>query len=222
MTDKLTIEAISRIELRASPWPVFDIAASAIDFPFRYPDDEWTDLGALSQNQYPDPEGRLKRWARGFVGCARTDTLSLLKDLNSGVSRAIRYRAREEEGTQSPARTLETGVGSCRDYAILFAESARALGFGARIVSGYLFNPDRNLVGAQDAGSTHAWVEVYVSGAGWIPFDPTNQVVGGFNLIPVGVARDIGQIMPVVGSFAGESDGFASMSVEVEVTAGPG
>ncbi len=218
MTDRLTIEAVSHIELRASAWPVFDIAASAIVFPFRYPDDEWTDLGALSQHQYPDPEGRLKRWARGFVGGARTDTLALLKDLNAGVSRAIRYRAREEEGTQSPARTLELGVGSCRDYAVLFAEAARALGFGARIVSGYLFNPGRDLAGSADSGSTHAWAEVYVSGAGWIPFDPTNQGVGGHNLIPAGVARDIGQIMPVVGSFAGEADGFECMSVEVDVT----
>ena len=69
------------------------------------------------------------------------------------------------------------------------------------------------------AGSTHAWAEVYVPGAGWISFDPTNRVVGGFNLIPVGVARDIRQVMPVVGSFVGNSDAFQGMSVEVTVTA---
>jgi transglutaminase-like putative cysteine protease len=69
------------------------------------------------------------------------------------------------------------------------------------------------------AGSTHAWAEVYVSGAGWISFDPTNRGVSGFNLIPVGVARDIRQVMPVVGSFVGQSDAFQGMSVEVAVTA---
>ena len=86
---------------------------------------------------------------------------------------------------------------------MLFVEAARSLGFGARIVSGYLYNPDQSSVGSAGAGSTHAWAEVYVPGAGWITFDPTNRSVGGFNLIPVAVARDIRQAMPVSGSFVG-------------------
>ena len=89
----------------------------------------------------------------------------------------------------------------------------------ARIVSGYLYNPDQKFVGSRDAGSTHAWAEVYVPGAGWITFDPTNRSFGGFNLIPVAVARDIRQAMPVVGSFVGRTDAFQGMSVEVSVTA---
>lgn len=217
LTDSLTIEAVTQLELHASAWPIFDIAASAIDYPFRYSDDEWTDLGALSNYQYVDSQGRLRAWARGFVSGARTDTLSLLKDLNAGVSQTIDYQTRDDEGTQSPVQTLERGWGSCRDFAVLFAEAARSLGFGVRIVSGYLFNPDQTLFGAADAGSTHAWAEVFVSGAGWISFDPTNRSVGGFNLVPVGVARDIGQIMPVVGSFVGAADGFLGMSVEVAI-----
>jgi transglutaminase-like putative cysteine protease len=217
LTDSLTIEAVTQLELHASAWPIFDIAASAIDYPFRYSDDEWTDLGALSNYQYVDSQGRLRAWARGFVSGARTDTLSLLKDLNAGVSQTIGYQTRDDEGTQSPVQTLKRGRGSCRDFAVLFAEAARSLGFGVRIVSGYLFNPDQTLFGAADAGSTHAWAEVFVSGAGWISFDPTNRSVGGFNLVPVGVARDIGQIMPVVGSFVGAADGFLGMSVEVAI-----
>jgi transglutaminase-like putative cysteine protease len=58
-----------------------------------------------------------------------------------------------------------------------------------------------------------------VPGAGWITFDPTNRSVGGYNLIPVAVARDIRQAMPVAGSFVGASDAFLGMTVEVEVTA---
>ena len=56
-------------------------------------------------------------------------------------------------------------------------------------------------------------------GAGWITFDPTNRSVGGFNLIPVAVARDITQVAPVAGSFVGMTDAFGGMSVEVSVTA---
>ena len=221
-TDSLVIDSVVDLQLFGSAWPVFDIAASAIVYPFRYSDDEWTDLGALTVQQYADPAGRLGQWARAFVGGDRTDTLAMLKDLSAGVSAWIRYQSREDEGTQSPTQTLDRGWGSCRDFAVLFVEAARSLGFGARIVSGYLFNPDRSLVGSADSGSTHAWGEVFVSGAGWISFDPTNRSVGGFNLIPVAVARDIRQAMPVAGSFVGNSDAFAGMTVEVRVSASAG
>jgi transglutaminase-like putative cysteine protease len=92
------------------------------------------------------------------------------------------------------------------------------LGFGARIVSGYLYNPDQDQVGSGGAGSTHAWAEIYVPGAGWITFDPTNRGVGGFNLIPVAVARDVRHAMPVIGSFVGMTGAFQGMWVEVRVT----
>ena len=72
--------------------------------------------------------------------------------------------------------------------------------------------------GSTGAGSTHAWAEVYVPGAGWITFDPTNRSVGSFNLVPVAVARDMWQAMPVTGSFAGMTDAFSGMSVEVVVS----
>jgi len=219
MADNLVIDSVAELQLNAAAWPVFDVAASAIFYPFRYSDDEWTDLGALTIQQYPDPAGRLRDWARAFVGGNPTDTLALLKDLSAGVSGWICYQSREDEGTQSPTQTLDRGWGSCRDFAVLFVEAARCLGFGARIVSGYLYNPDQDIVGSRDAGSTHAWAEVYVPGAGWITFDPTNRSVGGFNLIPVAVARDIRQAMPVAGSFVGTTDAFQGMSVGVLITA---
>jgi transglutaminase-like putative cysteine protease len=218
MVDNLIIDSVAELELDAVPWPVFDVAASAIFYPFRYSDDEWTDLGALAAAQYPDTTGRLREWAQAFVRSHPTDTLSLLKDINAGISACISYRSRDDEGTQSPAETLERGSGSCRDLAVLFIEAVRSLGFGARIVSGYLHNPEQNVPGSEGAETTHAWAEVYVPGAGWITFDPTNRSVGGVNLIPVAVGRDIRQVMPVAGSFVGMSDAFEGMSVEVFVT----
>lgn len=218
MSDHLVIDSVAELMLDAVAWPVFDIAASAISYPFRYSDEEWTDLGPLATQQYSDPGGRLRTWALAFVRGAPTDTLSLLKDLSAGVSAQISYQSREDEGTQSPVQTLDRGWGSCRDFAVLFAEAARELGFGARIVSGYLYNPDLDAVGSAGAGSTHAWAEVYVPGAGWIAFDPTNRSVGGANLIPVTVARDIRQAMPVTGSFTGTNDAFAGMTVAVDVS----
>ena len=218
MTDTLRIDAVSELELDAVAWPIFEIDASAVTYPFQYSSDEWIDLGALTVQQYPDPSGRLRGWAQSFVGGNPTNTLALLKDLSLGISGHVAYQSREQEGTQSPLQTLDRGWGACRDLAILFVEAARCLGFGARIVSGYLHNQNAGGVGSSGAGSTHAWAEVYVPGAGWITFDPTNRSVGNFNLIPVAVGRDIGQVIPVAGSFSGTSDALLEMSVEVEVT----
>lgn len=92
--DRLVIESVSRVELRAQAWPVFDVAGSAIQYPFRYADDDWTDLGALTATQYEDPAGRLRAWAEGFVRSRPTDTLALLKDLSFGVSGSIGYQTR--------------------------------------------------------------------------------------------------------------------------------
>lgn len=215
MADHLVVNSVAELQLNGTPWPVFDIAASALSYPFRYSDDEWADLGALAIQQYPDPAGQLRGWVRAFIRADPTDTLALLKDLSAGVAEWIRYQSREDEGTQSPTQTLDRGWGSCRDLAVLFVEAVRSLGFGARIVSGYIYNPDQDSPGA---GSTHAWAEVYVPGAGWITFDPTNRGVGGLNLIPVAVARDIRQTMPVAGSFVGITGAFQGLSVEVLVT----
>lgn len=226
LADGLTIESRATVELGASAWPVFDIAASAIHYPFFYSSGERADLGALAVPQTFDASGRLADWARAFVRGTRTDTLALLKDMVAGASTGIGYQSREEEGTQTPLQTIDRGWGSCRDFAVLFAEAARSLGFGARIISGYLYNPDRAPVpeasgpggAALGAGSTHAWTEIFLPGAGWITFDPTNRAVGGYNLIPLAVGRVIAQVMPMTGTFLGMTDAYLGMSVDVEVT----
>jgi transglutaminase-like putative cysteine protease len=215
--DTLIVESRVALEHHADAWPVFDIAASAIRYPFRYSDDEIADLGALLAPRHPDPDGRLLTWARGFVHSVPTDTLSLLKDLNAAISAWVAYKSRDDEGTQSPLATLDRGQGSCRDIAVVLIEAARCLGLGARIVSGYLVRTSDGGVGSADAGSTHAWAEIYLPGAGWVTFDPTNRTVGDFSLIPVAVARDIRQTVPVSGSFSGAAEDFLGMEVEVAV-----
>lgn len=217
-TETLVIDSRVRLGLDAAAWPVFTIAASAIRFPFRYDNGEWADLGTLSTPQFADPAGRLRAWVQAFVRGPSTDTLSLLKDIAAGVSTGISYQSRDDEGTQSPTETLDRGWGSCRDFAVLFAEAVRTLGFGARIVSGYLHDPSHEAIGSAGGGSTHAWAEVYVPGAGWITFDPTNRSIGGADLIPVAVVRDIRRAVPVAGSFHGAPGDVLGMSVDVSVT----
>ena len=217
LTDVLMIESRMTVDLYAPVWPVFDIAASAQQHPFHYSADDLTDLGALARPQYVDVAARLSAWVDGFVMQRPTDTLALLKDVANGISGRINYQSREVEGTQGPLETLDRGWGSCRDIAVLFAEAVRTLGFGARIVSGYLYVASSDVIGWTDAGATHAWVEVFVPGAGWIAFDPTNRAVGSANLIAVAAARHITQVAPVTGSFHGRPSDLLGMSVDVTV-----
>jgi transglutaminase-like putative cysteine protease len=217
-TDTLVVESNVTVDHGSEAWPVFDIAPSAVSFPFTYSDEEVLDLGALLTPRYPDPNGRLRTWTSGFIHGSPTDTLSLLKDINTAMSAWIAYESRDAEGTQPPLITLDRGQGSCRDIALLLIEAVRGLGFGARIVSGYLANRTGGMTGSADAGSTHAWAEIYLPGAGWITFDPTNRTMGDYSLIPVAVARDITQTVPVSGSFIGAPGDFLDLTVDVRVS----
>jgi transglutaminase-like putative cysteine protease len=217
-SDTLVFDSLAELRLDVDRWPVFDIAASAASYPFLLTEDDMTDLGALRLQSYLDSDGQLRSWAQGFVAGNPTDTLCLLKDISSGVAARVAYEVREEEYTQSPEQTLARSRGSCRDFAALFVDAVRSLGFGARIVSGYLYDSEQDAIGSTASGSTHAWAEVYVPGAGWITFDPTNRSVGGHNLVPVAVARHIRQTIPVAGSFVGDKGSFQGMEVSVSVT----
>jgi transglutaminase-like putative cysteine protease len=147
----------------------------------------------------------------------------LLADLNCGVASWISYQSRETEGTQTPVETLNRGWGSCRDFAVLLIEAARSLGFGARIVTGYLYNPtaDGHSTIAIGSGTTHAWADIYLPGAGWVAYDPTNGKIGGADLIRVAVTRDIDQAVPIAGSFIGTPSDFIGMTVDVAVATSP-
>ncbi len=209
----LTIEryALARLD--------FPIAPEAESYPFMHSADDRSDLGRLRERHYPDPRGLVDLWAKQFILETPTNTFNLLATMNAAIRGSFGYHAREEEGTQSPVETLETKSGTCRDYALLFIEAARALGFGARFVSGYLYDPVLDGGDAmQGAGATHAWAEVYLPGAGWVEFDPTNGLFAGENLIRVAVTRDPAQAVPIGGSYSGEGK-FVGMDVDVTVRA---
>lgn len=221
---ELVIESTLRLKRYPYVPPSMDIDEDAATYPFIYAPDDRRDLGPLRESHYPDPKGRLTEWASGFVMAKGTDTLALLEDINVGIHQGFVYMPREEEGTQTPVETLERGSGTCRDLALLFIETARHLGLGARFVTGYLYDPalDTGETGGavQGAGATHAWAEVFLPGAGWVEYDPTNGLIGSEALIRVAVTRDPSQAAPISGSFTGEPGDYLGMTVEVAVTLG--
>jgi transglutaminase-like putative cysteine protease len=215
---ELKVVSTLSIERYALARPDFPISPEAESYPFMHSADDRSDLGRLRERHYPD-HGEVEAWARQFILETPTNTFNLLATMNAAIRGSFTYIAREEEGTQSPLETLEKKSGTCRDYALLFIEAARSLGFGARFVTGYLYDPSLDGGDAmQGAGATHAWAEIYLPGAGWVEFDPTNGLVAGENLIRVAVTRDPAQAIPIGGTFAGEAD-YLGMDVDVTVRA---
>jgi transglutaminase-like putative cysteine protease len=142
--------------------------------------------------------------------------MNILRAMTRTIREEFTYARRTEKGVQTPQETLRTRCGSCRDFALLMMEGARSLGIAARFVSGYIYIPgDDDSVGG---GATHAWMQGYLPGAGWIDFDPTNCIVGNRNLIRVGVAWSPEQVLPLYGTYEGEADDFDCMDVSVTVT----
>jgi len=219
---ELRFESVIRLDHSATDALDFQIEEYATRYPFSYGADEMPDLLRLIERQYLDPDREIDRWARQFLRHdGRSDTTELLAAMTHAIRRDLTYVAREESGTQDPIKTLKLGSGSCRDFAALMMEAARSLGLAARFVSGYLFVPENRRDSRVGGGATHAWLEVYLPGAGWVEFDPTNGIVGSADLIRVAVVRDPRQAMPVSGTWTGFPSDHLGMTVEVEVTAEP-
>ena len=220
MANELTVVSDLHVErYSAEEAQLRMIAPEAMAYPFVYSPSDRIDLGGTDQCHYPDPKGQLTEFARSFVVEHPVETLSLLTSINSAINRDILYSARYDEGTQAPLDTLMWRTGTCRDMAMLMIETVRCLGFGARFVTGYLYDPalDGGFGGTVGAGQTHAWLEIYVPGAGWIEFDPTNNRFNSSDLIRVAVTRDAAQAIPLMGSFNGQTNDFLGLDVAVTV-----
>ncbi len=220
---ELKIESEIEIEHFESGEPNCPIEEYAATYPFSYSAAEAPDLTRSTERHYPDPDHEVDAWAKSFLNPkGPTKTLGMLEAMTGFVQRdGLTYAAREAEGVQNPLDTLHMRSGSCRDFALLMIEGARSLGLAARFVSGYLYVPSAD--GATNVGgsATHAWVQIYLPGSGWIEFDPTNGILGNRDLIRVAVVRDPAQAVPVAGTWTGVPADFLGMTVEVSVTADP-
>lgn len=185
-------------------------------FPFQYAPEEQVELVPYRLPSYPYDGVKLQEWLLTLFrpGQAQpVETFDLLNALNTHIFKNLKYSHREEHGVQTPCDTLKRGSGSCRDFAVLMMEAARQWGFGARFVSGYI------QMAEGQHGATHAWTEIYIPGAGWHGFDPTNDKTAGSEHIAVAVAREQEKASPVSGTWDGPSHAFSHMNVSVQVVA---
>ena len=217
-SDELRFETVIRLEHIPHAGPDFRIEDEARVYPFQYDENELVDLESTIRRLSEDG-GEIERWARQFSsGSERVETGKLLMTLCYAIHEGFIYQRRSEHGTQPPRITLLTRRGSCRDFALLMMEAVRSLGFAARFVTGYVYVSSRDGSPHLGGGSTHAWVQVYLPGAGWVEFDPTNGIVGNRDLIRVAVARDPSQAVPLSGTYFGKASDDLGLTVQVNVT----
>jgi transglutaminase-like putative cysteine protease len=227
-TTQLQFDSMITLEHVETHLPEYVLAHGARTFPFAYDPEESPDLARAIHR--PDPSADVDRWAAGFISWTGTiGTVDLLRAMALGIREQLRYIRREERGVQTPVETLRYGSGTCRDFAWLMIDAVRSLGLAARFVSGYIFVPDDapSSTGLPppaptptEGGATHAWLQVYLPGAGWVDFDPTNSIIGNRNLIRVAVGWSPINVLPLWGTYVGSPHSFLGMQVAVNVTEG--
>jgi transglutaminase-like putative cysteine protease len=249
-TDKareLRFDSQVTLEHFEAPMPDYALEPYAVNWPFAYTNEEASDLVNARSRPYPDSD--VDEWAQRFVSKANVGgasssaarasegstaaksgivkspqgrgTMALLRAMTLDIKNTFFYVRRTEKGVNRPGDTLRSRSGSCRDFAVLMMDAVRSLGLAARFVSGYLFVPDvpeRDAV--QGGGATHAWLQIYLPGAGWVDFDPTNSIVGNRHLIRVAVAWNADQALPLWGTWHGAPYSFLGLQVDVSVTEG--
>ena len=216
-TEELRFETTVTLEHFENKLPEFPLEDYATHYPFQYSKEDRGQLDQALTHHYPTD--KVSEWAQSFAHqFEQSETIALLRAMTLSIRKDFKYIRRSRKGVQDPHETITSRSGSCRDYAVLMMEGARALGFAARFVSGYIFVPSRESDTVLGGGATHAWVQIYLPGAGWVDFDPTNDIVGNRNLIRVAFAWDHRQVLPLWGTFYGKPEAFVGMDVTVRVT----
>jgi transglutaminase-like putative cysteine protease len=217
-TARLCFESTATLEHFETSVPDYPLEDYARTYPFRYSDEDFPNLMRALAHHYPSES--VSQWALQFLDPAEsTSTMKILRAMTEGIGDQFIYTRRIEKGVQTPEETLRKRRGSCRDFAVLMMEASRSLGIAARFVSGYIFVPNRSNV--TGGGATHAWMQAYLPGAGWIDFDPTNSIIGNRNLIRVAVAWAPEHALPLWGTYDGPAGAFLDMDVTVTVTEVP-
>jgi uncharacterized protein (DUF2126 family)/transglutaminase-like putative cysteine protease len=206
-----------RVELELELWPKnpfhFLLAPHAVQLPFQYTSDEERILAAY---KVISPEEQAETDAVWRLNGKR-DTVSALVDLASTLHSEIAYEVRLEGEARLPAETIELRSGACRDTSLLCATILRKIGLAVRVVSGFLCEFHVDVKDRRAQSGLHAWIEVYLPGAGWIGIDPTNGNFCDHRFIPTAVGIRMQDVAPVQGSFFGKATGKFDSHLELSL-----
>ncbi|WP_455210222.1 transglutaminase family protein [Kaarinaea lacus] len=210
-TDHFDIEVAMQVETLRSNAFDFLLAPEATVLPINHEHDHICARAYLERIAFDDA---VTAFAAEISLAVNRDTLSFLNSLNRQLFADFTHLHRDTGAPQSPAYTLQSRRGACRDLAMLFVDCCRAEGIAARFASGY---QKGNL--QSERRHLHAWPEVYLPGAGWRGFDPTHGEAVSNTHVTVAAAAHPRDTMPVSGMFHGEGvNSTLDYTVEIQVS----
>lgn len=150
---------------------------------------------------------------QALIETAPSDGTALenLHALSAHIAAAVPYSTDQTESDLTAEDVMSAGCGVCQDHAHVFITAARAMGYPARYVSGYLMMNDRI---EQDA--THAWAEAHVPGLGWVGFDVSNGMSPDSRYIRVATGLDYRGAAPISGLRYGRAGEAMTVALQVQ------
>ena len=192
--------------------------------PYSLPDAAWDDLDLtvnagdfwdmLQPSQYSKPTPALIDLAKKLGVERRSNPLQFLRELNTSMFHWFDYVPQSTKVDSPIDEAIEARKGVCQDFAHIMIALCRYVGIPARYVSGYLFHRSVDHDRSSD-GATHAWVEAFLPGLGWIGLDPTNNLIVGERHVRTAMGRDYADVPPTRGVFKGNAEQALSVSVHV-------
>ncbi len=207
-----TVDMIPRLDvesLKQSTWDELDELVSHGDY--------WE---MLLPSHYARPSEMLLRLCHELHIERRGEPLALVKEINSAMYENFAYAPNTTRVDSPLDDALLTHQGVCQDFAHIMIALVRQLRIPCRYVSGYLYHADK-CEDRSPAGASHAWVEAYLGAAGWVEFDPTNNLLGCERHIRVAVGRDYADVPPTRGVHRGEAEGELRVLVTVSLVDAP-
>ncbi len=168
----------------------------------------------LLPSHFARPSPALEQLAASIGAERRGDPLSLLKELNQSIYSAFKYKPKATRVNSPIEDALTSHQGVCQDFAHIFITLLRGMRIPARYVSGYLYHGSEDRDRSSE-GTTHAWVEAWLPGPGWVGFDPTNNLLASERHIRTAIGRDYADVPPTRGVFKGEASTKLTVSVAV-------
>ena len=215
LVEQLTVQVVSQVETyRTNPFDYL-LEPWALSLPIDYPSSLLTQLQPYLTGLIPG-SGAIApiaiQLAQDICHQVSHNTTMFLTELNQRLYEHCKHTIRETGEPLPPEITWSQKVGSCRDTAVLFMEVCRAMGLAARFVSGYqegdVDSTDRHL---------HAWVEVYLPGAGWCGFDPTHGLAVSDRHIALVASVSPRYAAPITGAFDATDGGRSTMTYQLAI-----
>lgn len=210
---QFTVTVQAEIEHRQQSAFDFLLDSAGMEVPPAYSEQEKL---CLDHYMEPGTDSGVSQWLESTPASGIRESVPFLSECADEIHGAFEYIRRDEPGTQSAEETLTVQSGTCRDFALFMMMVCRERGIASRFVSGYIHaEPDSE--NSPSADAIHAWIEVFLPGAGWRGIDPTNGIWCNQNHIPLAVGLVPDETTPIEGTYCADHKVASRMETQLHL-----